>query len=430
MVHDHQGRGAATGVTTQSPHESRPSRPASAGMTATGADYSMDGLSGEAMFSSGAGYTYDDFILLPGHIDFSAADVDLSTRLTRHITLQRPITSSPMDTVTESRMAIYMALLGGIGFIHYNNSIEEQAKEVRTVKRFKNGFITDPIVLSPEHRLSDIDAIKKTLGYSGIPITEDGSMGSRLLGIVTNRDIDFVTDRNTPLRDVMTTDLVTADQSASLDEANQILKSSKKGKLPLVDKNFHLVALISRTDLLKNRDYPLASKANNKSLLAGAAVSTRPQDKDRIDALVKEGLDVVIIDSSQGDSVYQIDLIRHIKHHYPELNVIAGNVVTTAQAKHLIEAGADALRVGMGAGSICTTQMVMAVGRPQATAVYRTAALAREYGIPIIADGGISTIGHITKAMALGASTVMMGGISWPVPRKPPASTITATAFA
>ncbi|MCA9841401.1 MAG: IMP dehydrogenase, partial [Cyanobacteria bacterium HKST-UBA03] len=335
-------------------------------MTATGADYSMDGLSGEAMFSSGAGYTYDDFILLPGHIDFSAADVDLSTRLTRHITLQRPITSSPMDTVTESRMAIYMALLGGIGFIHYNNSIEEQAKEVRTVKRFKNGFITDPIVLSPEHRLSDIDAIKKTLGYSGIPITEDGSMGSRLLGIVTNRDIDFVTDRNTPLRDVMTTDLVTADQSASLDEANQILKSSKKGKLPLVDKNFHLVALISRTDLLKNRDYPLASKANNKSLLAGAAVSTRPQDKDRIDALVKEGLDVVIIDSSQGDSVYQIDLIRHIKHHYPELNVIAGNVVTTAQAKHLIEAGADALRVGMGAGSICTTQMVMAVGRPQA----------------------------------------------------------------
>jgi IMP dehydrogenase len=371
----------------------------------------LDGLTGDSIFSKGHGYTYDDLILLPGHIDFAVEDTALDTQLTRKIKLKSPLTSSPMDTVTEARMAIHMALLGGIGFIHYNNTIEEQAEQVRKVKRFKNGFITFPIVLSPNHRIKDIDTIKRNQGYSGIPITEDGSLGSKLVGIVTSRDIDFIQDRDIPLSEVMTTDLVVANEGVSLEEANKILQASKKGKLPIVDKNFRLVSLISRTDLLKNRDFPFASKDANKRLLVGAAVSTRQEDKDRLDALVKEGLNVVIIDSSQGDSVYQIQMIAHIKQNYPDLQVIAGNIVTATQAKHLIEAGADALRIGMGAGSICTTQKVMAVGRPQATAVYQCARYAKDFNVPVLADGGISNIGHIVKALSLGASAVMMGGM-------------------
>ncbi len=373
--------------------------------------FHLDGLAGDTIFSKGHGYTYDDFILLPGHIDFDVNETELETKLTRQITLKNPLTSSPMDTVTESKMAITMALLGGIGFIHYNNTLEEQAEQVRQVKRFKNGFIAEPIVLSPQHRIKDIDEIKRTLGYSGIPITEDGSLGSKLIGIVTSRDIDFVQDREKLLSEVMTTDLVVANEGVSLEEANKLLRSSKKGKLPIVDKNFRLVSLISRTDLLKNRDFPFASKDNDKRLLVGAAVSTREADRDRLDALVKEGLNVVVIDSSQGDSVYQTEMIAHVKYHYPELQVIAGNIVTASQAKHLIDAGADALRIGMGAGSICTTQKVMAVGRPQATAVYQCAKYAKDFNVPVIADGGIANIGHIMKALALGSSCVMMGGM-------------------
>ncbi len=371
----------------------------------------FDGLSGDAIFDKGHGYTYDDFILLPGHIDFAVEDTGLETQLTRNISLKNPLTSSPMDTVTEARMAINMALLGGIGFIHYNNTKEEQAEQVRKVKRFKNGFIADPIVLSPNHRIKDIDTIKRTHGYSGIPITEDGSLGSKLVGIVTTRDIDFVQDRDKLLSEVMTTDLIVANEGVSLEEANRILKESKKGKLPIVDKNFRLVALISRTDLLKNRDFPFASKDENKRLLVGAAVSTRQDDRDRLELLVKEGLNVVVIDSSQGDSIYQMEMISHIKYHHPQLDIIAGNIVTMRQAKNLIDAGADALRIGMGAGSICTTQKVMAVGRPQATSVFQTARYAKDFGIPVIADGGIANIGHIVKALALGASCVMMGGM-------------------
>ena len=371
----------------------------------------QDGLSGEQIFNLGTGYTYDDFIILPGHIDFAADDVTLNTQLTRHIHLKSPLTSSPMDTVTESRMAICMALQGGIGFIHCNNTPAEQALEVRKVKRYKNGFITDPLVLSPNHRIEDIDIIKKQQGYSGIPITEDGSLGSKLVGIVTRRDVDFVQDRQKLLSEVMTTQLVTAHEGISLEEANQILRESKKGKLPIIDKQGRLTTLISRTDLLKNRDYPNASKDAKKRLLVGASMSTRPDDYERLDLMVQEGLDVIIIDSSQGDSIYQVQTIQHIKHHYPELNIIGGNVVTQQQAKNLIDAGVDALRIGMGAGSICTTQKVMAVGRAQATAVYLTAKLAREYGIPVIADGGLSLIGHLVKALSLGASTVMMGSM-------------------
>ncbi|WP_303673202.1 IMP dehydrogenase [Vampirovibrio chlorellavorus] len=372
----------------------------------------LDGMSARQFFEQGTGYTYDDFILLPGHIDFSADEVSLDTQISRRIKLKTPLVSSPMDTVTEAEMAINMALQGGMGIIHYNNSIEEQRDEVSKVKRYKNGFITSPVTLRPDHTIRDIDEIKKKFNFSGVPITESGTMGSKLLGIVTNRDIDFVQDRDLRLSEVMTTNLVVGKEGCTLEEANQILRESKKGKLPIVNQNGEIVALISRNDLKKNRDFPLASKDPvNKRLLAGAAIGTRPEDRERLDALVEAGLDLVVLDSSQGDSIYQIQMIEYIKHQYSNLEVIGGNIVTQDQARSLIQAGVDGLRIGMGVGSICTTQEVMACGRPQATAVYKTALYAQEFGVPVIADGGISTIGHIIKALSLGASCVMMGSM-------------------
>lgn len=368
-----------------------------------------DGLSAEELFGSGRGLTYDDFIVLPGYIDFQASEVDLESNVTRNIRIKRPLVSSPMDTVTEWKMAATLALLGGIGIIHYNNSIDAQVEHVKKVKRFENGFIMDPMVLSPRNTVHDVDTIKAKYGYSGIPITEDGTLGSRLVGIVTNRDIDFEKDRSRPLSEVMTTDLVTAREGVTLHEANQILKKSKKGKLPVVDDQFRLVALLSRRDLLTNKEFPFSSKSAGKQLLCGAAVSTRPEDKERAEALIDAGADIILIDSAQGYSVYQLEMLRFIKERWPDVDVIAGNVVTTQQAAALIEAGADALRVGMGPGSICITQTMMAVGRPQASAVYHCARYAREFGVPVIADGGIQGIGHIAKALSIGAGTVMAG---------------------
>ncbi|HOD16428.1 MAG TPA: IMP dehydrogenase [Spirochaetota bacterium] len=371
----------------------------------------MDGFSAEELFTKENGWAYNDFIILPGYIDFSPDDVTLESNLTRNIRIKNPLVSSPMDTVTESRMAIGLAMLGGIGIIHYNNTIEEQAEHVRKVKRFENGFINDPIVLSPGNTLSDIDRIKERYGFSGIPITENGKLNSLLLGIVTNRDVDFETDRTKKLSEVMTTDLVTAKKGISLSEANQILKNSKKGKLPIVDGQGRLVALMSRKDLLKNREYPLASKDPRKQLMVGAAISTREESRERLEALAQAGVDVIVIDAAQGNSIYQVEMIAYIKKKYPDIQVIGGNVVTEEQGATIIKAGADALRIGMGPGSICTTQMTMAVGRAQATAVYRTARYARKQHVPIIADGGIANIGHIAKALALGASAVMMGSM-------------------
>eukprot|EP00312_Isochrysidales_sp_CCMP1244_P006307 CAMPEP_0196689596 /NCGR_PEP_ID=MMETSP1090-20130531/18540_1 /TAXON_ID=37098 /ORGANISM="Isochrysis sp, Strain CCMP1244" /LENGTH=509 /DNA_ID=CAMNT_0042028609 /DNA_START=51 /DNA_END=1580 /DNA_ORIENTATION=+ len=374
-------------------------------------DVPLDGMSGDELFSGRDGYTYSDYIILPGHITFDAQDVTLDTYVTRKVKLHLPFVSSPMDTVTESQMAIHMALYGGLGIIHCNNTMEEQCAEVRKVKRFENGFILDPFCLPPTATLAEVDAIKHKHGFSGVPITDSGKLGGKLLGFVATRDHDFVKDRSTVVEEVMTQQLVTAPEGCSLEQANKILTDSKKGKLPVVNKSGELVALISRRDLRKNRDYPHASKGASKRLLVGASIHTRPEDKTRVAMLVEAGVDVVVIDSSQGNSRYQEEMVKHIKATHPDVQVVGGNVVCVSQAKNLIAWGVDALRIGMGSGSICTTQEVMAVGRPQATAVYHVCKYARKHGVPCWADGGISNVGKISKALACGASAVMMGSM-------------------
>ncbi|GIX65614.1 inosine-5'-monophosphate dehydrogenase, putative [Babesia caballi] len=317
-----------------------------------------------------------------------------------------------MDTVTEAKMAVEIALQGGIGIIHNNLTLEESVEEVRKVKRFENGFIVDPYTLTPDHTVGDWMAIRDKYGFRSIPITADGKRGSKLKGIVTSGDVCFTQDKSTRIEEVMTRDPIVGKHPLTLQEANKILCEIKKGILPIVNDDGELVSIVSRSDIKKNRRFPNASKNDNMQLLVGVAISTQVGSVDKAAKVLEAGADVLVIDSSQGNSVYQIDLIKQLKQAYPNVQVIGGNVVTASQAKNLIEAGADGLRVGMGSGSICSTQGVCGVGRPQATAVYYVSRYAREYGngCPVIADGGIRSSGDIMKALALGASCCMLGG--------------------
>lgn len=373
--------------------------------------HALDGLSGEDIFgSSTTAYTYDDLQLLPGHKNESGR-IDLSSRVTRNIRVKLPIVSSPMDTVTEHQMAIAVAQIGGIGVIHNNNEVAEQVAEVAKVKRFRNGFIVDPVTLGPDSVIAEVDAIRTQFGFSTVPVTE----GGRLLGLVTSRDIDFLKDRDsTKLRTVMTpiSDLIVGTEPISLKEAQQTLNRAKKGKLPIVRADGCLVALVSRKDSLSARDRPESTRGANFQLAVAASVSTRPCDEARAKALVEAGCDLIVVDSSQGWSAFQIDFIKKFKNEFPHIDVLAGNVITARQAQALLSAGADGLRVGMGSGSICTTQEVCAVGRAQATAVFHTAKYAAEFfDAPVVADGGIQNSGHIVKALSFGASAVMVGSL-------------------
>merc|ERR1712003_212020 len=291
---------------------------------------------------------------------------------------------------------------------------EDQAVEVKRVKKFKNGFILDPVCLSPDSTLENIEELTAKLKFSSFPVTETGKMGGKLLGIISGRDSAFIEDLSVKVSDFMTprSELTCAKDGISLKEANKILKKSKKGKLPVVNDEDELVGLVALADIQKNKENPLASKdPTNKQLLCGASIGTRPDDKIRAGLLADAGVNVIVVDSSQGDSMYQIEMIKYLKENYPNIDVIGGNVVTPSQASKLIKAGVDGLRVGMGIGSICTTQEVCAAGRAQASAVYHVSKYASKYGVPTIADGGIKSTGHITKALSLGAGCVMMGSM-------------------
>ncbi len=356
----------------------------------------------------GEGITFDDVLLIPGYSQVIPNQVDLSTWLTKKIKLNIPMMSAGMDTVTEHRMAIAMARQGGIGIIHKNMSIEAQAEEVDKVKRSENGVITNPFSLTAEHTLADADALMGKFRISGVPITE----GKKLVGIITNRDLKFETDMTKKIKESMTSEnLVTAREGITLEEAKQILARERKEKLPIVDENYNLVGLITIKDIEKAIKYPLAAKDAQGRLLCGAGVGITANVLERVKALVEAKVDVVVLDSAHGHSENVIRCVRMIREAYPDLDIIAGNVATGEAARALIEAGASAIKVGIGPGSICTTRIVAGIGVPQISAVMDCYAVAKEYGVPIIADGGIKYSGDITKAIAAGANVCMMGSM-------------------
>ena len=356
----------------------------------------------------GEGITFDDVLLVPQYSEVTPNMVDLSTHLTKKIKLNIPMMSAGMDTVTEHRMAIAMARQGGIGIIHKNMTIEQQADEVDKVKRSENGVITDPFYLSPEHTLKDANELMAKFRISGVPIV----VGKKLVGIITNRDLKFETDETKLIKDSMTTEgLITAKAGVTLEEAKAILAKSRKEKLPLVDDDFNLVGLITIKDIEKQIKYPLSAKDAQGRLLCGAAVGITANVMDRVRALVDAKVDVVVIDSAHGHSANIFKTLKMIKSEFPDLQVIAGNVATGAATRDLIEAGADAVKVGIGPGSICTTRVVAGIGVPQVTAIMDCYEAAKEYGVPIIADGGIKFSGDIVKAIAAGGSVCMMGSM-------------------
>ncbi len=356
----------------------------------------------------GEGITFDDVLLVPAYSEVIPNEVELSTWLTKKIRLNIPLMSAGMDTVTEHRMAIAMARQGGIGVIHKNMSIEAQAEEVDKVKRSENGVITDPFSLTPEHTLKDADELMGKFRISGVPVTE----GRRLVGIITNRDLKFETDFTKKIKESMTSEgLITAKEGITLEEAKQILSKARKEKLPIVDDEGNLKGLITIKDIEKAIKYPLAAKDDKGRLLCAAGVGVTANILDRVDALVKAHVDAIVIDSAHGHSANVLRVVRMVREAYPELQIIAGNVATGEATKDLIEAGVDCVKVGIGPGSICTTRVVAGIGVPQITAVMNAYAVAKEYGIPIIADGGIKYSGDLTKAIAAGANVCMLGSI-------------------
>ena len=356
----------------------------------------------------GEGITFDDVLLVPAYSNVVPNEIDVSTYLTKKIKLNIPLMSAGMDTVTEHRMAIAMARQGGIGIIHKNMSIEAQAEEVDKVKRSENGVITDPFSLSPEHTLKDADDLMAKFRISGVPITE----GKKLVGIITNRDLKFETDFTKKIKESMTSEnLITAKEGITLEEAKQILAQARKEKLPIVDDDYNLKGLITIKDIEKTIKYPLAAKDEQGRLLCGAAVGITANVLERVEALVKAKVDVIVLDSAHGHSENVLRCVRMIKESYPDVQVIAGNVATGEATKALIEAGVDAVKVGIGPGSICTTRVVAGIGVPQISAIMDCYAVAKEYGIPIIADGGIKYSGDITKAIAAGGNVCMMGSM-------------------
>ena len=358
----------------------------------------------------GEGITFDDVLLVPQYSEVTPNMIDLTTNLTKKIKLNIPMMSAAMDTVTESKMAIAMARQGGIGIIHKNMSIEAQAEEVDKVKRSENGVITDPFYLSPEHTLKDADELMAKFRISGVPITE----GTKLVGIITNRDLKFETDFSKKIKESMTSKedgLITAKVGITLDEAKAILAKARKEKLPIVDDDFNLRGLITIKDIEKQIKYPLSAKDDQGRLLCGAGVGITGNMMERVEALVNAHVDVIVMDSAHGHSKNIIEAVKKVKAAYPDLQVIAGNIATGDAARALIEAGADAVKVGIGPGSICTTRIVAGIGVPQITAIMDCYAVAKEYGIPVIADGGIKYSGDITKALAAGGNVCMMGSI-------------------
>lgn len=356
----------------------------------------------------GEGITFDDVLLVPAYSEVTPNLVDLSTNLTKKIKLNIPMMSAGMDTVTEHRMAIAMARQGGIGIIHKNMSVEAQAEEVDKVKRSENGVITDPFYLSPEHTLADANELMAKFRISGVPITENG----KLVGIITNRDLKFEEDFSKKIKDCMTSEgLITAKVGITLEEAKKILARARKEKLPIVDDDYNLKGLITIKDIEKTIKYPLAAKDEQGRLLCGAGVGITANVLDRVAALVAAKVDVIVLDSAHGHSENVLRCLKMIKESYPDLQVIAGNVATGDGTRALIEAGADAVKVGIGPGSICTTRVVAGIGVPQITAIMDSYAVAKEYGIPIIADGGIKYSGDMTKAIAAGGNVCMMGSI-------------------
>ena len=354
------------------------------------------------------GLTFDDVLLIPAESNILPADINLHTRLTRKITLNIPVVSAAMDTVTESRMAIALAREGGLGIIHKNMSIGAQAEQVDMVKRSENGVITNPFFLGPGHTLAEADELMAKFRISGVPICDNG----KLIGIITNRDMKFETDMSQLIDNVMTKEnLVTAPEGTTLQEAREILRRHKIEKLPIVDSEYRLKGLITIKDIDKAQVYPNSARDEKGRLLVGAAIGVTADVLDRVAALVEAGADVLCLDSAHGHSQNILNCVKRIKSLYPDVQLIAGNVATAEGTRALIEAGADCVKIGIGPGSICTTRVVAGIGVPQITAVYDAARVAAEYDVPIIADGGIKFSGDIAKAIAAGGNVVMLGSL-------------------